>query len=130
MAIRDTLLANLSVALATTSVSTSSELPFTAGDVPLFTKNMKRLYIDTDQTTTAELFPVLDRNKIYNRETTVTAYLCVDAKNPLPDQALIESRVANSRFSVANAYVRECVITSEYEDDRITYNYEFRFLTI
>jgi hypothetical protein len=130
MAFRDTLLANLTVALANTSVSTSSELPFTAGDVPLFTKNMKKLYLDVDQTQRALLFPTLDRSNLYNTETTVTAYLCVDAKNLLPDMATIESRIINSRFSVGNAYVRDCTIGTEYTDDRITYNYQFRFLTI
>jgi hypothetical protein len=54
----------------------------------------------------------------------------VDAKNPLADIQTIEDRIANSRFSVANAYLRDCTVGTEYTDDRITYTYEFRFLTI
>jgi len=56
MAIRDTLLANLTTSLSSTNVSVSSELPFTAAGVPLYEKNMKKFYLDVDNTDTREIF--------------------------------------------------------------------------
>lgn len=130
MAIRDTLLANLAVALAPHSVSVSSELPFTAAGVALYDKNMKKLYIDVDRNATTELIPTLDYNDVFQQEITVNGYLSVDAKNQPSDINTVIDHVFNSRLSVANCYLRECEVTNEYAEDRNTYTFEFRFLTI
>lgn len=130
MSFRATLLANLTPALTSTTVSTSAELPFSAADVPLYTKNMKKVYLDVDNTSKTELFPVLNVDKLYATEVIVNAYLTVDAKNTLADIDTINTIVQNSRFAVANCYLRDCAVSTEFVDDRITYNYQFRFLTI
>jgi hypothetical protein len=130
MAFRDTLLANLNVSLANTTISTSSELPFTAGGVNLYDKNMKKLYLDNDQNQRTQLFSTIDNNDVFQQEILVNGYLTVDAKNQPSDISNVITRVVNSRFSVANCYVRECEVTNTYAEDRITYNFEFRFLTI
>jgi len=130
MAFRDTLLANLSVALASTNVSVSSELPFTAAGVALYDKNMKKLYIDAEQNATTELFSTLDYNDVFQQEIIINGYLSVDAKNQPSDINTVISHVINSRLSVANCYLRECGVTNDYTEDRNTYTFEFRFLTI
>jgi hypothetical protein len=130
MAIRDTLLANLAVALAPHSVSVSSELPFTAAGVALYDKNMKKVYLDADRNDTTELFPTLDYNDVFQQEITVLGYLSVDAKNQPTDIEQVLGHVRNSRLSVANCYLRECSVTNDYAEDRNTYTFEFRFLTI
>jgi hypothetical protein len=130
MAFRNTLLANLNVSLANTTISTSSELPFTAGGVNLYDKNMKKLYLDNDQNQRTQLFSTIDNNDVFQQEILVNGYLTVDAKNQPGDISNVITRVVNSRFSVANCYVRECEVTNTYAEDRITYNFEFRFLTI
>jgi hypothetical protein len=130
MAFRNTLLANLNVSLANTTISTSSELPFTAGGVNLYDKNMKKLYLDNDQNQRTQLFSTIDNNDVFQQEILVNGYLTVDAKNQPSDISNVITRVVNSRFSVANCYVRECEVTNTYAEDRITYNFEFRFLTI
>ncbi len=130
MAIRDTLLANLDVSLGNTNVSISSELPFTAAGVALYEKNMKKLYLDVDNTDTREMFLTLDNNDVFEREVTITGYLTVDAKNQPTDIESVVNNVINSRLSVANCFVRECAVTDEIFDDRINYTFEFRFLTI
>jgi len=130
MAFRDTLLANLSVALASTNVSVSSELPFTAAGVALYDKNMKKLYIDAEQNATTELFSTLDYNDVFQQEIIINGYLTVDAKNQPSDINTVISHVINSRLSVANCYLRECGVTNDYTEDRNTYTFEFRFLTI
>jgi hypothetical protein len=130
MSLRDTLLANLSVALSTTSVSVSQELPFSAADIPLYLKNMKKLYVDVDQIIQTELFSVFGIHKLYTAEIVVNAYLTVDAKNALSDIATINNIVQHSRFAVQGAYVRDCEIVTNFVDDKLSYNYIFRFLTI
>jgi hypothetical protein len=130
MAVRDTLLANLAVTLANTNVSTSSELPFTSAGVELYNKNMKKLYLDVDKNARTELFSTLDNNDVWQQEIIVNGYLTVDAKNEPTDIQTVVDTVVNSRLSVANCYLRECSVTNEYADDRNTYTFEFRFLTI
>lgn len=130
MSVRDTLLANLTTSLSSTNVSISSELPFTAAGVPLYEKNMKKLYLDVDNTDTREMFLTLDNNDVFEREITVTGYLTVDAKNQPTDIGNVVNTVINSRLSVADCFVRECAVTDEILEDRINYTFEFRFLTI
>jgi hypothetical protein len=130
MTVRSTLLANLSVSLGNTSVSTSNELPFIAGGTALYEKNMKKLYLDYDQNDRTELFSTLDDNDVFQQEITVNGYLAVDAKNQPSDIDTVINTIVNSRLSVANCYLRECGVTNEYSDDRNTYTFEFRFLTI
>lgn len=130
MAIRDTLLANISASLVGNSVSTSSELPFISGGIALYEKNMKKLYLDSDQNNRVELFSTLDYNDVFQQEITVNAYLTVDAKNQPADLQTVIDKIVVSRLSVADAYLRECGVTNEYTEDRITYTFEFRFLTI
>jgi len=131
MAIRDTLLANLEVALSTSNVTTSSELPFTAAGVALYTKNMKKLYVDYDRTAFTEMFNTLNpSNDVPQREITVNAYFTVDAKNLPTDIDTVVSTVLNSRLSVSNCHVRYCSLTNLIAEDHLTYTFEFRFLTI
>lgn len=130
MVVRDTLLANLAITLANTNVSTSSELPFTSAGVALYDKNMKKLYLDVDKNNRTELFSTLDDNDVWQQEIIVNGYLTVDAKNQPTDIQTVIDAVVNSRLSVANCYLRECAVTNEYAEDRNTYTFEFRFLTI
>jgi hypothetical protein len=130
MAIRDTLLANLSVAL-TGNVTTTSELPFTAAGVALYDKNMKKLYVDYDKTIFTEMFNTLNpADDVPQREILINAYFTLDAKNLPSDVDNIVSTVLNSRLSVANCFVRDCSMTNDFAEDRLTYTFEFRFLTI
>ena len=120
----------MATTLANTNVSTSSELPFTSAGVALYDKNMKKLYLDVDKNDRTELFSTLDNNDVWQQEIIVNGYLTVDAKNQPTDIETVVDRVVNSRLSVANCYLRECAVTNEYTEDRITYSFEFRFLTI
>jgi hypothetical protein len=76
------------------------------------------------------LFSTLDNNDVFQQEITINGYLTVDAKNQPSDIEAVVGHVINSRLSVANCYLRECSVTNEYVEDRNTYTFEFRFLTI
>lgn len=131
MSIRATLLANLSTSLTGSNVTVSSELPFEAGGIRLYDKNMKKLYLSYDRTAMTEMFSTLNpNNDVYQKEITLNAYFTVDAKNQPSDIDTVVSKVLNSRLSVANCFVNECTVSNDTFDDRITYTFEYRFLTL
>ena len=130
MAIRDTLKANLDVALASSNVSVSSELPYSSGGEPLYFKNMKSVYLDEDNIDKTELFNNLDNNDVFETTTTVTGYLSVDAKNQPSDIDTIVSDILASRNAVSGQTVRECEMTTELDADRLLYTFNFNFITI
>lgn len=130
MAIRDTLKANLDVALASSNVSVSSELPYSSGGEPLYFKNMKTLYLDEDNIDKTELFNNLDNNDVFETTTTVTGYVSVDAKNSPSDIDTIVSDILASRLAVSGQTVRECEMSTEIDADRLLYTFNFNFITI
>lgn len=130
MAFRDTLKANLDVALASTNVSVSAELPFSSAGEPLYQKNMKNVYIDEDNISKTVLFTTLDKSDVTQTDTTVTAFLAVDAKNDLSDIDTIVTSILNSRNAIAGQTVNECEMETEIEADIITYTFNYNFITV
>ncbi len=130
MAIRDTLKANLDVALASTNVSVSAELPWSSAGEPLYMKNMKFVYLDEDNIAKTELFNTLDRNDIVQTETTVTGYLAIDAKTQPTDIDTVIASILNSRNAVTSQSTAECEMTTDIEADVLTYTFNFNFITV
>jgi len=130
MAIRDTLITGLTANLASSNVSVSSELPFNSGGEPLYIKNKKYVYIDQDNIDVTELYGTLDGNEIYETETTVTAYLTVDAKNQPSDIDTIVNTVVAERLGVSGPHIKECEVETEITLAYITYNFDYRFVTV
>jgi len=130
MAYRSTLLTNLQTNLATGNISVSTELPYTAGSDALNIKNMKTLYLDQDNETITQNQQFLDNGSVDQKETTINAYVSVDAKNPPADLDTRIASIQNAKSSVANVFLRECETTTEIESDILTYTFEYRFVTI
>jgi hypothetical protein len=128
--IRNALLANVTTNVATTSIGVSTELPWSQGDTPLYDKNMKKFYLSEESSATTQLFATIDRNDVFQKETSLTGFLTVDAKNQPSDIDTVVAAVINSRLTIADQSVNECAVTTETEDDRITYTFEYRFVTI
>lgn len=130
MAFRDTLKANLDIALASTNVSVSAELPYSSAGEPLYQKNMKTVYIDEDNISKTILIPTLDNSDVTETTTTVTAYLAVDAKNDLSDIDSIVSSILNSRNAISGQTVNECEMETDIESDVLTYTFNYNFITV
>ena len=126
---RDTLLTAITANLTSSSVSVSSELPWIQGDTPLYSINMKKFYLDEEQISKTVLIETLDDNKIYETETIMEGFLEVDAKNQLSDIDTVISGILNSKSAIADTTIAESSYTTETENDRITYTFEFRFIT-
>jgi len=130
MAFRDILKANLDVTLASTSVSTSIELPFDSADQPLYEKNMKKVYLDSDNIIKEPLIEVLSFNHVIQTTTSVMVYLSVDAKTPLTDIDTITEAIINSRFAVTGQNARTVDMSTSFNGDKLIYQFEFNFVTI
>jgi len=126
---RDTLLTAITSNLATTSCTVSSELPWIQGDTPLYSINMKKFYLDEEQISKTVYIETLDDNKQYQTETTMEGFLQVDAKNPLSDIDTVISGILDSKSAIADTTIADSNYTTETENDRITYTFEYRFIT-
>ena len=126
---RDTLLTAITANVASSNVTVSSELPWIQGDTPLYSINMKKFYLDEEQISKTVFIETLDDNKLYETETIMEGFLEVDAKNPLSDIDTVISGILDSKSAIANTTVAESSYSTETENDRITYTFEFRFIT-
>jgi hypothetical protein len=129
---REILLGQFASAISTlTQFALSYELPWSQNGQPLFRKNMRKLYIDSDQTEQTVIFPVLSGSDVYRTQTTIRAYLAVDAKPQNTTwqqlQALIDRVLQVRDTGVIVAYDREADYTVEFDEDVQVYTFEFRF---
>lgn len=130
MSLRTDLLANVTTALSGSSVSVSSELPWSSGGTELYRKNKKKFYLsETDQDIT-QLQSTLDTNDVFQTEDVLQGFITVDAKNQPADIQTVVSAVLNSRLSVSDYFVRECEASSETDADEIIYTFEYRFVKL
>ncbi len=90
---------------------------------------MKKFYLGEEEISKTVLIETLDDGKIYETETIMEGYLQVDAKNPLSDIDTVISGILQSKSAIANTTIAESNYTTETENDRLTYTFEFRFIT-
>lgn len=128
---RSQLLAYLTANL-TGTIKSSNELPFEEGNQALYLKNLRRVYLDEPFTEMDQLIPVLTGDDINQKITRVAGFLTVDAKtrNADLDAALTTLGSAKDVATISNAYRREFDYTTTIADDKITYEFEYRFYTI
>lgn len=127
---RSGLITAINTAISTlTQFSVSSELPWNQNAEALFRKNMKKIYVDAAQLEQEPLIEVLDTNPIVQNRYICRAYLCVDAKNTPSqlDQLITNIQTAKSNTGLVS-FDDECDWTTEIDEDRITYTFEFRSL--
>jgi len=123
---------NYLTANLTGSIKTSQELPWEEGRDPLYLKNQRKVYIDEPFTQNSELIPVLNSADINQKITRVRGYLSVDAKNRNADldSALDTLAQAKGVTTITTAYRREFDYSTSIKDDRVIYEFEYRFYTI
>lgn len=129
MKIRDSLITELTQTLASTSVKVSSELPWFSGNQVLNEKNMRSVYVDHEQIENNTLIDTLDNSDVFEKIITVDTYLTVDAKN-LPSDIDTVIQIIRQARQVIDAPVRECDMVTTIEDDRLTYEFTYRFIEV
>jgi hypothetical protein len=129
---RTELLSAITTAISTlTQFAVSSELPWEQNGMPLYRKNMKKIYVGPDTLTQSALIPTLDHVNVLENNTVNQVFLSVDAKNnptQLP-QAIAAILSARDRTGIVN-FVTEADYTQETSEDVLTYTFEFRLNSI
>ena len=111
------------------TVTVSSELPWTDNDVPLYLKNLKKVYVDIDQITSEPFITTLSGLNISNEVTSVRIYFANDAKVLLPNysEVIANLREAKDITTIQGVQRRDVVVTTSIENDVLITELEFRF---
>jgi len=116
----------------TGTIKTSQELPYEEGNNPLYQRNMRRVYLDEPYTEQTRLYGTLNGCNINEKITYVRAFLVVDAKNRNADldAAITTLGSAKDITTITGPHRREFDYVVTIEDDRVLYEFEYRFYTI
>lgn len=115
------------LSLGTFTVST--DLPYDASGNALYLQNVKKIYVDAEQSITEPLVTALDGPVIDNEVTSVSIYFSADAKQ-LPanyDTLVSNLKKAKNITTVSGIHRRESDYASEYQGDLIVNSLEIRF---
>jgi len=126
---RSELITELTQALDATSVGVSSELPWFSGNQVLNEKNMRNVYMDHEQIENTTLVETLDNSDVYEQIIEIPTYLTVDAKR-LPSDISDVIQIIRHARQVIDAPTRECDMITTIEDDKLTYEFTYRFIKI
>lgn len=125
---RTQLLSAITSATSTlTQFAVSTELPWSQGELPLFRKNMKKIYVNRERQEQTTLIPTLDGRDFFQTDLIAEVYVSVDAKNPPSqlDQVIAKILSARDTTGVVNFGV-ESDFTQDLDEDVLTYTFEFR----
>lgn len=114
----------------TANCTVSDELPWDQSGTPLYIVNKKHFYLSVEDKDVTELYSTLNGCDVMQTETTILGYLTVDAKNQPNDIDNIVANVLLARTAIANTVTNESSVSSELENDYITYQFEYRFVTV
>ena len=111
------------------TVTVSTELPWTDNNVPLYLKNLKKIYIDIDNVEIEPFIQALNGLNITNEITSVRTYFACDAKVLLPnyDDIITDLKGVKDITTITGVQRRECVITTSTENDVLVTELEYRF---
>jgi hypothetical protein len=125
---RSQLLAAITTATSTlTQFAVSTELPWEQNGIPLFRKNMKKIYVDRSRLEETTLFPTLNGGEVFQNDYIAEVYLAVDAKNPPSqlDSAITAILSCKSKTGIVN-FGNESDYVIDKQEDVLTYTFEFR----
>ena len=126
---RTQLLSAITAAVSTlTQFAVSTELPWSQGNLPLYRKNMKKIYVDRDDREQTILYPVFVGQDVYDYLLTTRVYVAVDAKNP-PSQldSVITKIISAKDTTTLVTSATECDYSIDKDEDVLIYTFEFRF---
>lgn len=111
------------------TVTVSTELPWTDNDVPLYLKNLKKVYVDIDNVTAEPFIQALNGVNISNEITSVRLYFACDAKVLLPnyEDIITVLKAARNIATITGVQRREVDVTTTTENDVLVTELEYRF---
>ena len=101
------------------SLSVSNDLPFDDSGAPLYLKNVKKVYVTSDQVSTDPVIQTLGGVNISNEATSVTIYFTVDAKTLITNYDTIVSTLRNVKdnVNIQGVHTRNAEVVTEFVDD-------------
>lgn len=103
------------------SYNFSRELPFEEGGSPLYLKNPKTIYVDTENKDVTQLFATLQGDSIHVETQTVTLYFSNDAKDtPANYDDLVEYLVKGKDIGTTQGFNDRSVDVSTVVDGDLT----------
>lgn len=107
----------------------STELPFDDNGTPLYLKNVKRIYVDSDDTSQDAIIATLDGVNIERETTTIRVYFASDAKNLPSNYDTVVNAVKLSRdvTTISGVSSRTSSVTKTYEQDLLVSEFEIQF---
>lgn len=111
------------------TVTVTREQPWSENGLPLYIKNLKKVYASEDSVEIVPLLATLDGLDIPSEVTSVTVYVACDAKQvPSNFSDVVQAiRTAKNITTIAGVNRRECDVTRSYENDVLVTELEFRF---
>lgn len=106
----------------------SDELPFSNSGTALYLKNLKRIYVDLEQTS-SEPFIQTFGTGVDSEVHTVRLYFTTDAKQLPSDYSTVVSAIKAGKGITTDMqfFRREVVNSTSYENDVMVTEFEFRF---
>ena len=127
---RSTLLTFLGTAITGTDFSVTQELPYEADGSPLFLKNLKKVYVDQDQTSQDPLLDVLNSSgQVVAESVTNTVTVVVDAKILPSGYATLVDQIKSARLdpAITGFQQKSTDVSTEFNADRLVTEFVFNF---
>lgn len=114
------------------TITVSREYPWSENGVPMYLKNLKKVYAEAEQVENTPLITALDGTYVPSEVTTVTVFIACDAKQTPPnlDQIIASIRTAKDITTIEGVFRRECSVSTSYENDVLVTQLDFRFTKI
>jgi len=107
----------------------TQELPWDTQGNPLYLKNFRYIYVDSDQIAQEPLIDVLNGVGIVNEITTVRTFITTDAKNQPSNYATMVSTFQNARLDtdITGVTQRATQVSTEFIGDAQITQFDFSF---
>lgn len=129
---RAALLQTITTAISTlTQFGVSTELPWSQNNLPLYLKNLKKVYVDRERNEEDVLIPLLNADDIYEDTVVAEVYVAVDAKNPPSQLDNLITKILGAKTGLGSQYYGpESDYSQEKQEDVLIYTFEFRANTL
>lgn len=110
----------------------TNEQPRSESNVPLYVKNLKRLYISVAQYDAETLLTTLDGANIQNEIVTVSVFFACDSKTLPSNYVILVTQLlkVNDIVGIAPSWNRKAVQTTNYEADKLITQIDYTFTKI
>jgi hypothetical protein len=106
----------------------TEELPWSESGLELYLKNLKRVYVDVEQTETEDLLLALNGLNIQNRIHIIRVFFATDAKTLPPNYEDFVAALRKVNDIPAEGFQRRQIsIETELENDVLVTELEYRF---